>query len=371
MSRAATSPRRPRPERLGYAAIWLPGGQLDDLRRLADLVQATTAVPVGASIISPDVYAAEAVSGLYGRLAASAPGRLIPGLGGPQQPRSLAALNSFLDQLDQAEPPVRRPAAAGRARPAQARAGPGPLRRGHRAAGHAWPTLRAARRILGAQAALVVDQMLVLDTDAERARETARRPLRFLSGLPGYRASFARMGFTEQDIAEVSDRLTDELVIWGDADTVAARVGQLRQRRRRPCHPARAERGQPARPDRGSPESSAGWPASAAADEFPLRQTSSAAEGRTHGTAGCALRDHRDRPGPAPELLRRAVRLGVRHQRAGRGGGVRAGQLRLREPQHDPGRDRDPGRRRRRPGLPQPGAVLCRRAQRRGRLAAG
>ena len=89
--------------------------------------------------------------------------------------------------------------------------------------------LRAARRILGAQAALVVDQMLVLDTDAERARETARRPLRFLSGLPGYRASFARMGFTEQDIAEVSDRLTDELVIWGDADTVAARVGQLRQ----------------------------------------------------------------------------------------------------------------------------------------------
>jgi alkanesulfonate monooxygenase SsuD/methylene tetrahydromethanopterin reductase-like flavin-dependent oxidoreductase (luciferase family) len=74
-----------------------------------------------------------------------------------------------------------------------------------------------------------VDAMLVLDTDPGRARATARRPLGFLSGLPGYRASFARMGFTEQDIAGLSDRLTDELVIWGDADTVAARVGRLRQ----------------------------------------------------------------------------------------------------------------------------------------------
>jgi len=68
--------------------------------------------------------------------------------------------------------------------------------------------------------------MLVADGDAGRARRTASRPLRFLSGLPGYAASFARMGFTSTDIAEVSDRLIDELVIWGDADAITARLSQ-------------------------------------------------------------------------------------------------------------------------------------------------
>jgi probable F420-dependent oxidoreductase len=212
-------------ERLGYSAIWLPGGQLDELGRLAGLVQATTAVPVGASIISPDVYPAGAVSALYRRLEASAPGRFIPGLGGSQQPRSLAALRAYLDQLDQAGPPV----PAGRR--LLAALGPRKLELARdRCAGAivllvTLAYLAEARRILGAQATLVVDQMLVLDTDPGRARETARRPLRFLAGLPGYQASFARMGLDAAD----TDRLADELIFSGDPGTVAARIGQLHE----------------------------------------------------------------------------------------------------------------------------------------------
>jgi hypothetical protein len=34
------------------------------------------------------------------------------------------------------------------------------------------------------------------------------------------------MGFTDSEIAGLSDRLVDELVIWGDADTITARVSQ-------------------------------------------------------------------------------------------------------------------------------------------------
>jgi hypothetical protein len=34
------------------------------------------------------------------------------------------------------------------------------------------------------------------------------------------------MGFTGADIAELTDRLVDELVIWGDADTISARIRQ-------------------------------------------------------------------------------------------------------------------------------------------------
>jgi probable F420-dependent oxidoreductase len=210
-------------ERLGYSAIWLPGGQLDDLARLGDLVQATTAARVGSSIISPDVYPAGAVSALYRRLEASAPGRFIPGLGGAQQPRSLAALHAYLDQLDQAGPPAGRRLLAA--------LGPRKLELARdRCAGAivllvTLDYLAGARRILGAQATLVVDQMLVLDTDPGRARETARRPLRFLAGLPGYQASFTRMGL---DVAE-TDRLADELIFSGDPGTISARIGQLHE----------------------------------------------------------------------------------------------------------------------------------------------
>src|SRR6266545_4530892 len=145
---------------------------------------------------------------------------------GPQTPRPLQALNDYLDHLDQAEPPV----------PAQRRIlaalGPRKLELARdRSAGAILLLVTpaytsAARRILGGQSALVIDQMLVLDTDATRARQTARRPLRFLSGLRGYRASFARMGFTDADIAGLSDTLVDRLVIWGDAETITAQISQ-------------------------------------------------------------------------------------------------------------------------------------------------
>jgi probable F420-dependent oxidoreductase len=84
--------------------------------------------------------------------------------------------------------------------------------------------LATARQLLGGQSLLVMDQMVVADTDPERARQIARRPLQFLSRLPGYAASFARMGFTEADIAQVSDRLVDDLIIWGSPETIAARL---------------------------------------------------------------------------------------------------------------------------------------------------
>lgn len=213
-------------ERLGYSAIWLPGGQIDHLGRLADIAGATTAVPVGSAIISVDAHPAGRVAAFYAQMDTGARARLVVGLGGPQQPRPLTALNGYLDRLDQAEPPV----PAGRR--LLAALGPRKLELARdRCAGAILLLvtpgyISAARRILGAQATLVIDQMLVAETDPARARQAARRPLRFLSGLPGYAASFARMGFTDTDIADLTDRLTDELIIWGDLDTITARVRQ-------------------------------------------------------------------------------------------------------------------------------------------------
>jgi probable F420-dependent oxidoreductase len=211
-------------EQLGYSAIWLPGGQLDSLDPIAAIATATTRIPVATAIISPDVYEPAAVTALYAELEASAPGRFIVGLGGPQKPGPLPALNDYLDQLDQGVPPV--PAA----RRILAAIGPRKLELARGRAAGAIPLLvtpaytSTARRILGQESALIIGQMLVLDTDAAQARETARGSLRFLSGVGGYRASFTRMGFTDTEIANLSDRLVDELVAWGDADAITARI---------------------------------------------------------------------------------------------------------------------------------------------------
>ncbi len=213
-------------EKLGYSAIWLPGGQIDSLRRIADVVLATRSVPVGSSVISLDVYGPQETAELHAELQAIAPDRFVVGLGGPQKPRPVQAMNDYLDRLDAAEPPV----PAGRR--VLAALGPRKLELARERFAGAVPLLvtpgyaKAARSVLGSQSALIIDQMATLDTDPARARETARRPLRFLSGVAGYRANFERMGFTDQEISGLSDRLVDELVAWGDADAIMARVSE-------------------------------------------------------------------------------------------------------------------------------------------------
>ncbi len=77
-------------EELGYSALWLPGGQIDNLSRIAEIIRATTSVPVGSAIISLDVYPPAAVIQLHAELPASAPGRFLAGLGGPQKPARCA-----------------------------------------------------------------------------------------------------------------------------------------------------------------------------------------------------------------------------------------------------------------------------------------
>ena len=216
-------------EELGYSAVWLRGGQIDKLSRIAEVVGATTAVPVVPGIIPVDVYAPGEVTRLYADLQARAPGRFIAGLGGPQVPRPLRPLHDYLDQLDQGEPPV--PAS----RRILAALGPRKLEIAReRSAGAVLllvtpDYIRTARGILGAEATLVVSLMVAPQADAARAREAARGPLRFLSGVAGYRASFARMGFTSSDIDGLSDELVDRLVAWGSTDNITARVNEYRQ----------------------------------------------------------------------------------------------------------------------------------------------
>ncbi|TDC68020.1 TIGR03620 family F420-dependent LLM class oxidoreductase [Actinomadura sp. GC306] len=211
-------------EKLGYSAIWIAGGQLSTLDPLRDVVRATGTVQVGSAIIPARVHPAEDVVAFRAEVEATDAGRLITGLGGVQGARPLRTMNEYLDHLDAADPPV----------PAEARMlsalGPRMLELARdRAAGALTllvnPEYTAhAREILGSEATMAVMEYVVLESDPQRARDTVRGPIGFLTQVGGYPQNLRRMGFTEDDIAGPSDRLLDDLVAWGDVDAVAARV---------------------------------------------------------------------------------------------------------------------------------------------------
>jgi probable F420-dependent oxidoreductase len=216
-------------EDVGYDTIWLTGGPMASLSQVGAAVWATRQVPVATGIIAVVRFAAAEVAATYAELEESHPGRFLVGLGGAHGPKPLPTLGAYLDRLD-TEPP-RVPAD----RRVLAALGPRMLELARdRAAGALSALFTAdytaqARELLGPDGTLVVEQMIVPETDPQLARQYAREPLGFLGQLPPYQAHFRRMGFTDEDIGQLSDRLVDALVSWGDEATIAARVAEQRQ----------------------------------------------------------------------------------------------------------------------------------------------
>ncbi len=209
-------------EGLGFETIWLTGGPMQSLGQIADVVNATHRVKVASAIIAVVRFPASDVADLYDELSAEHPGRFVVGLGGAHGPDPLRILNSYLDDLE-AVPPTDRVLAA---------LGPRMLDLARERAAGAFPVLvtpeytARARASLGSDTTLAVEQLAVLATDAARARDVGREPLGFLGQMPAYQANFRRMGFTDDDIAERSDRLVDGLIAWGDVDAIAARIDE-------------------------------------------------------------------------------------------------------------------------------------------------
>ena len=184
-------------ERLGYSTIWLTGGPLSELSQIADVVGATRTARIATGIIAVDRFRSEDVARLYMDLEREHPGRFVVGLGGAHGPNPLATLNAYLDRLD----------AVPRNRRVMAALGPRMLELARERAGGAFPVLVTpqyvgrAKAIVGAETTLAVEQLVVLEADANHARRLARGPFDVLGGLPAYQASFKRMGFNADDIA--------------------------------------------------------------------------------------------------------------------------------------------------------------------------
>ncbi len=81
-----------------------------------------------------------------------------------------------------------------------------------------------AREIMGPDALLAPEQKVCLETDPAAARALARENMAFYLDLPNYVNNLLRLGFTEEDVAQQSDRLVDAIVAWGDLDAVTSRI---------------------------------------------------------------------------------------------------------------------------------------------------
>jgi probable F420-dependent oxidoreductase len=73
------------------------------------------------------------------------------------------------------------------------------------------------------------EQAVVLTTDSEVGRWVGRTYLQGYLSLPNYVNNMRRMGFGDDDFTSGgSNRLVDALVIWGDEQTIKARLDEHR-----------------------------------------------------------------------------------------------------------------------------------------------
>ena len=160
------------------------------------------------------------------------------GVGYPQQAasvgrefgRPLATMRAYLEQMTA---PTQLPAPDVAYPKVLGANGPRMLALGGELADGAMPAMvppaftAEARQVLGPDKLLVVGMAFVADGDSERARAAARQRVAGRLGMGGtYGATMARLGYAEQEISEVSDRLVDAVVAHGSAEAIAAKVAE-------------------------------------------------------------------------------------------------------------------------------------------------
>jgi len=226
-------------DELGYTALWIPdvGGPLLD--SVENLLSATRQTVIATGVLNLWMHEPSDVAARYATLTEAHGERFLLGIGvsharliDAAEPgryrKPLAATRAFLDGLDAAPRPVPT------ANRVLAALGPKMLQLSATRARGAHPYLttpehtHSAREALGDGPLLLPEQAVLLTEDREQARSIGSDWLRSYLGLPNYANNLLRSGFTEDDLASVSDRLFDSIIAWGDEDAVRRRVQEHR-----------------------------------------------------------------------------------------------------------------------------------------------
>jgi probable F420-dependent oxidoreductase len=82
-----------------------------------------------------------------------------------------------------------------------------------------------ARATIGSDKWLCVEQAVLLEQDAARARAAARQYMASYLQIPHYSKMLGPLGFGDSDLAgRGSDRLVDAIVAWGSAEAIQTRI---------------------------------------------------------------------------------------------------------------------------------------------------
>jgi probable F420-dependent oxidoreductase len=226
---------------LGFGAIWFPESLgRESLTNAALLLSATSRIIIATGIAN--IYARDPVTTVAGQntLAEAYPGRFLLGLGVSHVPlveqlrghtygKPIPSMRAYLEGMDRAPyravPPSIKPIRV------LAALGPQMLRlAAERADGaHSYfvppEHTSRAREILGSDRLLAVEQAVVFETDASKAREIARAHTSRYLALPNYVNNMRRLGFGDSDLIKSgSDRLIDAIVAWGDLAAITDRI---------------------------------------------------------------------------------------------------------------------------------------------------
>ena len=226
-------------EAWGYGTLWINDGMGSDPMVLAaKILSATDRLQVALGVAN--IYSRDAtmmVGGQFG-LNEQWNGRFLLGLGashafivegmrGHHYGKPVATMRAYLEAMDS----VNYGGPAPVEKPLRVLAALGPkmleLARDHADGAHPFSTTpehtAMARGILGPGKLLLVEQKVMLESDAEVARTIGRGLATGLATMPNYRNSLERMGFGEADyVGAGSDRVADALLAWGDVDAIRA-----------------------------------------------------------------------------------------------------------------------------------------------------
>ena len=203
---------------------------------MGQLLSATNQVVIATGILNLWMHEPADVAGAYAALTAKHGERFLLGIGVSHAPlidskepglykKPLAATRAYLDAIDATDNPV---PVANRV---LAALGPKMLELSATRARGAHPYLvtpdhtRYAREHLGEGPLLLPEQTVLLTEDEAEAR-ARNRLAALLSGASQLCQQPAALGFSQDDVASVSDRLFDAIIAWGDEDDVLRRVNE-------------------------------------------------------------------------------------------------------------------------------------------------
>lgn len=228
-------------EQWGYSALWIPEAVGRDPFSIISYMSAHTDKLIFATGIA-NIYARDPMSmnAIHNTVSELAPGRFMLGLGVSHAPlvkdirgheylKPVSTMKNYLAAMESAfymgaTAQEQAPILLGALRQNMLKLSADKARGAHPyfvpPEHTAW-----AREILGPEAWLCPEQMLILESDADKARAIARSHMATYTSLDNYKNNLKQFGFEDPDFEDSgSDKLVDAIVGWGDEAALNNRI---------------------------------------------------------------------------------------------------------------------------------------------------